>query len=264
MKDINELLTQGYNFNLGKYLSDGWEYYKKGAGNYIGFTIIFFVIVFMVAILPFVNLLTSIIEYTLVAGLYIYTRNMLKGKGDFPTFFHGFNSFGQIVLFTLVLIAFMVPAFIIFFIYLIPEGFFTALIQGNYGEIEYLMEDFIYMLEDNLGRIILMYLLLLAYIAFLYISYSFTLILIVERGLNFWDAMETSRKVIAKNFFSFLLMYILMGIMISVGVIMTCGLGIFIAFPYSYLVVFAAYNDIIGPETSEMEESVNELGSEPE
>ncbi|MEN8249293.1 MAG: hypothetical protein ABFS32_10215 [Bacteroidota bacterium] len=260
MKDINEVLTHGYEFRMGKYFSNGWNFYKEGLGNYLGFTIIFLVITIVIALIPFVNLLNSIIQYALVAGLYIYTRNMLNNKGDFPQFFQGFNSFGQIFLFALVLFAFALPAVIVFVIYLIPEGLINDLIMGDVDP-QYIAEDILYMFEENMGMIGLMYMLLLAYFAYLYISYSFTLILIVDRNMNFWDAMETSRKVVAKNFFSFLGMYILMFIMITFGVLFTCGLGIFIAIPFSYLVVFSAYNDIIGPEKDQIEESIEEFGS---
>ena len=91
MKNTDDLLTYGYEFNLGKYFQDGWELYKKGAGNYIGFTIVFFIIVMMLIFVPFVNMLVTVVEYVLIAGVFIYTRNLTLNKGEFSNFFEGFK-----------------------------------------------------------------------------------------------------------------------------------------------------------------------------
>ena len=114
MKNTDELLTNGYEFNMAKYMGDGWELFKKGAGNYIGFSIVFFIIILVLAFIPFVNLLVSIFEYVLLSGIFIYSRNLLSDKGEFANFFEGFNSFGQIFLFTIVLFLFTMPALAVF------------------------------------------------------------------------------------------------------------------------------------------------------
>jgi hypothetical protein len=259
MKNTDELLTNGYDFNMGKYMGDGWDLFKKGAGSYIGFTVVFFVIVMVLVFIPFVNLLVSVFEYVLIAGIFIYSRNLINGKGEFSNFFEGFNSFGQIFLFMLVLFLFTMPALIIFVIYLLPEGFMNSAING-FSDAEYLAEELIASFQENLGAIVFLYIAMLLYIMYLYISYSFTLILIVDRKMRFWDAMELSRKVIAKNFLSFFGMYILLWVMISFGVVITCGLGTLIAIPYINLVIFSAYNNIIGPEEDMMAQKIEEFG----
>jgi hypothetical protein len=246
MKNTDDLLLYGYEFNLGKYFQDGWELYKKGAGNYIGFTIVFFIIVMMLVFVPFVNMLVTVIEYVLIAGIFIYTRNLTLNKGEFSNFFEGFQSFVQILLFTLTLLALMIPAIIIFFVYLIPEGFMNEMLNGYPDDPEYIIESFLAMFEANTGAIIFLYLVMMLYIMYLYISYSFTLLNIVDRKMKFWDAMELSRKVVSKNFWWFFVMYLIMTVMIPIVVIMTCGLGIVVGLPFTYTVIFAAYNDIMG------------------
>lgn len=261
MKNTDELLTNGYDFNMGKYMGDGWDLFKKGAGNYIGFTIVFFIIVTVLVFIPFVNLLVSVFEYVLLSGIFIYSRNLLNDKGEFSNFFEGFNSFGQIFLFAIVLFLFTMPALVVFIIYLIPAGFVDAAMNG-FEDAEYLAEELIANFSENLGAIVFLYLAMLLYMLYLYISYSFTLILIVDRKMRFWDAMELSRKVIAKNFFSFFGMYIILGIMVTFGVILTCGLGMLVAIPYMNTVIFSAYNNILGPEEDMMEQKTEELGSD--
>ena len=263
MKNTDELLTNGYDFNMGKYMGDAWDLFKKGAGSYIGFTVVFFVIVMVLVFIPFVNLLVSIFEYVLLSGIFIYSRNLLSDKGEFSNFFEGFNSFGQIFLFALVLFLFTMPALVVFIIYLIPDGFVNSAMNG-FTDVEYLAEEFIAGIMENLGAIVFLYLAMILYMMYLYISYSFTIVLIVDRNMSFWDAMELSRKVIAKNFFSFFGMYILLGVLVSFGTIITCGLGMLIAIPYMNTVIFSAYNSIIGPEEDMFEQRTEEVGDSSE
>ena len=263
MKNTDELLTNGYDFNMGKYMGDGWDLFKKAAGNYIGFTVVFFVLVMVLVFIPFVNLLVSVFEYVLIAGFFIYSRNLLNGKAEFANFFEGFNSFGQIFLFMVVLFLFTMPAVVIFVLYLLPEGFMTAAING-FPDAQSMAEEVLANFKENTGAIVFLYLAMIIYILYLYISYSFALVLIVDRNMQFWDAMELSRKVIAKNFFSFFGMYVVLGLLVTIGVIVTCGLGMLIAIPYMYLVVFSAYDNIMGPEDNNILAEAEDFGGSVE
>ena len=259
MKNTDDLLTNGYDFTMGKYMSDGWALFKKGAGNYIGFTIVFFVLVIVMSLIPFVNLLVSVFEYILMAGIFIYSRNLLNDKGEFSNFFEGFNSFGQIFLFMLVLLVFMIPAIAIFLIYIIPTGFIDSALNG-FENAEYMAEELIATFQNRTGSIVFLYAALILYTLYIYVSYSFTLVLIVDRNMQFWNAMELSRKIVAKNFFSFFGMYILLGLMVFFGVLFTCGLGALVAIPYMNIVVFSAYDNIMGSENDTMEQKIEEFG----
>jgi uncharacterized membrane protein len=267
MSKIDEVITYGYKFDMGRYMSTGWDNFKQGAGNYVGFTVLYFIIIFMVflasIVIPFVNIVSTAIQYALIAGLFIFTRNMLNGRENFGDFFNGFSNFGQIILFWLVFILFMMPAFIVFVIYLIPEDFISAIMSGNQDP-QFWADIFENMFAERVGSIVFLYLALILYLIYLYVSYSFTLVLIADRGLGFWEAMESSRKVISKNFFYFLGMYIVMAVLLTIGTAITCGLGVLILLPYFYNVVFAAYDDIIGPEADENidDQTIEEFGSE--
>jgi len=74
----------------------------------------------------------------------------------------------------------------------------------------------------------------------------------VDSKLEFWQAMEVSRKVIGKKFFMFLLMFLIIGIVAGIATAVTCGLGMFVVFPYIYCVVFAAYDDILKPQDDQL------------
>ena len=173
MKNTDDLLANGYDFNMGKYMGDGWDLFKKGAGNYIGFTVIFFVSVMVLVFIPFVNMLVSVFESVLLAGIFIYSRNLLNDKGEFANFFDGFKSFAQILLFMLVMLVFVMPAMVIFVLYLLPEGFMSSALSG-FSDMEYLAEEMAASFQDRFWSILFLYLAMLIYILYLYVSYSFT------------------------------------------------------------------------------------------
>ncbi|MEI8348067.1 MAG: hypothetical protein WCG27_11410 [Pseudomonadota bacterium] len=78
---------------------------------------------------------------------------------------------------------------------------------------------------------------------YLAVSWVFTFLIIIDKKMDFWPAMELSRKVVGKNFWPFLgLMAINFAIMIA-G-LLCLGVGIFVAFPLMVGSVSYAYEEI--------------------
>ncbi|OQX88804.1 hypothetical protein B6D60_01050 [candidate division KSB1 bacterium 4484_87] len=77
--------------------------------------------------------------------------------------------------------------------------------------------------------------------------YMFTFPLILEKNLDFWEAMETSRKVVQKNIFEFSVFMFLMYILLLIGFLLI-GIGFLIALPITFAATAAAYRDIFGLE----------------
>lgn len=94
---------------------------------------------------------------------------------------------------------------------------------------------------------------------YLAVAYSFVSPLIALGGLEFWPAMETSRKVITKNWFSVFLFLLVLGL-IFLGGVLALGIGIFVAYPIAYCIIYAAFEDIFGQDV--MGDVINEIGSE--
>lgn len=65
---------------------------------------------------------------------------------------------------------------------------------------------------------------------YLAVSYSFAIPLIVDQNLDFWEAMETSRKTVSKCWGSVFALLILNGLVALLG-ILCFGVGIFVALP---------------------------------
>ena len=262
------LIDSGYTFDMGKILGKGWDIFKEGAGSFIGFTLVYFILsigisfalTIMLFFIPGANILGQFINYALLAGIYVFCRNLLNKRDQFGDFFEGFKSFGQIALFLIVITLFMIPVFGLIFAYIFPWELFAQALTGDVDP--YIVEEWSYSLLDNLGNFFLIWLVAMAIYAYIAISYSFTLPLIVDQKFGFWEAMETSRKVIAKRFFNFLGMWIILGILAPIAIVITCGLGIFVVFPYFRTVNFAAYDMIMQPTADTMQSDVEEFGQQ--
>ncbi len=78
------------------------------------------------------------------------------------------------------------------------------------------------------------------------VAWAFTLMLIADKGLDFWPAMELSRRVISKHWWKFLLLFIVLGLIELAG-FLACIIGILVAAPIAMAALAYAYEDIFGP-----------------
>ncbi len=77
--------------------------------------------------------------------------------------------------------------------------------------------------------------------------YMFAMPLIIEKKMDFWQAMETSRKVVAQNLFELSIFMLLLYILLFLGVLLV-GVGFLVALPVVFAAIAYAYADLIGLE----------------
>lgn len=82
---------------------------------------------------------------------------------------------------------------------------------------------------------------------YLSVAYSFTVPFIVQKQMHFWQAMETSRRLISNNWFSFFGLLLVLGLINIVGAILLL-VGLLVTIPWTFLTIAAAYFDIVGFE----------------
>jgi uncharacterized membrane protein len=78
---------------------------------------------------------------------------------------------------------------------------------------------------------------------YLAVSWYFALPLLIDRQLSFWEAMELSRKVIAKHWFIAFGFMLVMGL-VSVAGVIACCIGLFVTVPIALVALMYAYEDI--------------------
>lgn len=78
---------------------------------------------------------------------------------------------------------------------------------------------------------------------FLSVSWIFSMPLVIDRGMGFWDAMEFSRKAVAKHWFMVFALLIVVGLLALAGAL-ACCIGVLVAVPLGWIALMYAYEDI--------------------
>ena len=80
---------------------------------------------------------------------------------------------------------------------------------------------------------------------YLAVAYFFTYLLILDHKLEFWPAMEVSRRVITANWFWMFLLIIAAGILSALGLVILF-IGYVLTAPIFYAAIAASYEQLIG------------------
>lgn len=80
---------------------------------------------------------------------------------------------------------------------------------------------------------------------YLAVAYLFAVLLVADRDLEFWPALEDSRKFITRQWFSFFVLALLLFLANAIGALLF-GIGLLISIPFSVAVITVAYHHLIG------------------
>jgi len=75
--------------------------------------------------------------------------------------------------------------------------------------------------------------------------YKFTYLFIVDKRMDFWQAMEASHAVVKRDYVGFTLFLVLMALVDILGAL-CCIVGIFVAIPVTFAAITVAYKEIVG------------------
>lgn len=249
-KSLESVLTDGYSFNMGDYINKGFKLFGNDAGSYIGFTLVSFVISFVVGLIPFLGTIAGLfVSPALNGGWYIFGQKHNSGQQrSFSNFFDAFKNppWIQLVLGSLVssiFIALAAAVIIVPAVIFLGAGFITDIMSlQNNTDPDEVMAIFAAIFTGKIFLTILLAALIASLVAALYI---FMPQFIIFRGMAFWDAMEASRKVVMKNYIQVVLFLIVLSIIAFIGALL-CGLGLLVAIPLFFLAVHSAFEDIMG------------------
>jgi serine/threonine protein kinase/tetratricopeptide (TPR) repeat protein len=132
--------------------------------------------------------------------------------------------------------------------------YFLKLIRGERPAFETLFAGFsnrfLHLFLGNFIGTLLVLLGLLCFILpgiYLSTAWLFTLALIIDKRLDFWPAMELSRKVITRHWWKFFGFAIVLFLLKLTGLVF-CVIGFFIAGPIVHAAFLYAYEDIFGAD----------------
>ena len=78
---------------------------------------------------------------------------------------------------------------------------------------------------------------------YLAVAWIFAVPLVIDKRMDFWDAMELSRKIVNKHFWIVLGLILLVGLISAAGLV-ACCVGIFVTTSIGYVALMYAYEDI--------------------
>jgi hypothetical protein len=252
---INEqqLLEREYRVEIGTCLERGWNLFKNNAGPIVGATLLaglVFIAGYAVTtvasmVVPMMNFLNVIIQPLymgpLTGGVLWYFLRLARGEaatvGDV---FAGFSRcFMQLFLAslvqTLLVIACMIPVGIV-----AAVGFYT-MSQGGRGGNPFASGAGIGLIIG----IVIAGLITLVAIVYLTICWTHSLLLIIDKRMNFWPAMRLAQKLVSKTWgnWGMTFLFLLVGGIISGAGLLACGVGLLVTFPLFYAMTVYFYDD---------------------
>jgi len=241
-----DILSRDYDLDIGGCISGGWDLLKNNFGVLFGGVAIYFLIVLgcsLFAQIPIIGLLGTaasiVITGPLMGGVYyLFVQAIRRQPVSVGDVFAGFRkSFVQLflgyIVIALLAAACFLPAGVVAGITLIP-----AIVSHQ---------------EPSAGQVGLAVgacLVCLIPVIYLSISWIFSLPLIIDKGLTFWPAMEISRKMVGKHWWTMLGFLIVCGLINLVGVL-ACCIGVLFTCPIVFGAMMYAYERIFSSSTAQ-------------
>ena len=262
---IQELIDHGYNFDIGKYISDGFEILKKEIGLFIAYTLIVALILGMASMFSslfqiaapdsiglmltgqfITQILTQLVAPPLMAG-YLLVAHKIHNREvvEFGDFFKGFDYFAQLITQAFILLGISILLCIPLLLLIFIMGGFSLFGFEDFGGLQVTI-------------IVLTGLVIFIVYIYVYVSYLFAPSLIIFGDMKAWDAMEASRKIVGKNFWMIFGFGFVMGLLIIGGYI-ACCIGLLFTLPLIQTSMYAAVKDVLGFDRPENEEDHNDI-----
>ena len=241
-----------YELDMGGCISRGWELVKGNMGVLFVSTLVYLLIegaIGAVAQIPIVGAAFSIgnfvISGPLMGGVfYLFLRAIRNEPAEIGDIFSGFRrAFAQLFLGTLVqgllLGACMLPFIVIFIVKIIPlAGQLQHLQPGTVPD-----KETVAALESVIFSCLPLLLICAIPATYLGICWKFTLPLIVDRQIDFWTAMGTSRKMVRKHWWQIFGLIILISLLNLAGICLCC-VGLLFTIPIGIAALMFAYETI--------------------
>jgi len=229
---LARVTAREYSVDIGSCLARAWELTKANFWLLVGATLVVHLCQGAAGAIPILGYCAGpVLQGPLMGGLYLlYLKLARKEDGQFGDAFSGFSNFVQLMLAsvvaTVIMYAWFLPAVVCFFFSAQSHNESLMVVSG------------------------ILALAALPGAAYFGIAWLFTFLLIVDKKYEFWTAMNVSRKIINKCWWSMLGLMIVVALVQIVGFLALC-LGMLVTITLLYGVVVYAYEDIIRGESTQ-------------
>lgn len=204
---INRLANEGYEFKTNQYIQEGFAIYKKSPFSFIGFLLVTGAIYITCGLIP--TFIGSIIysvalSPTLAVGNYIVSHKIMQRRHtEFSDFFKGFDFLTQLVLLNLATTFIFIILFTPSIIEIYKSGLYDWYLDFLNNPLEPPID-----LPPVSEKTSLIFLLNLIPVIYLSNAYSWASLFVVFHSMNFWDALESSRRVISKKWLTVFMLFL--------------------------------------------------------
>ena len=213
---------------IGSCLSRSWALYKREFGLIFVTTLVINIASSAASGIPYIGILIGLaLNGVLFGGLYWFFLKLIRGqKAELADAFAGFQvAFVPLMLASLVSgILILIVVGIIALPMLITWIPLLIKFSKDPG-----MDPDVFMPLLGAGTILNIVLCGLVAMA-LYLFWVFAFPLIIDKRMQFWEALETSRKAVMSNFVSVFGLF-LVGALLTVAGILACCIGVFFTLP---------------------------------
>ena len=227
----------GYQISIGSVLARAWATVGANFWPCVGVTLLVYLAMMVSQQIPCIGFFASfVMTGPLFGGLYLYFLRQLRGQpAVLADAFSGFNKphFGRLALTSTVVTLITIAVMAV----LIGPG-----VALNWSAIQEKSST------PPIGFIVWC---LVAVLPLMYLSVAwlFSYALVIDRGLEFWPAMQLSRKVVNMNLGGWFLFILVLGLLSMAGVLALC-VGIFVVLPVSMCSLMVIYEDIFSPRST--------------
>ncbi len=253
--NIQESIAKSSSPKVTDYFSQGFNIFFKKPWLFVGFTLIFFALNFGLSAIPLGGLVFGIFfQPLLMIGLLVVAdRINYQEEVAFSNFFDGFKGdMGKVIVANLLMfLMFLVP------IALLISGFVSVLgldnlIAAASQKPEDVDIESITNFSAAAGVMIFLGVVLIMYIG---LSYTFVLHMLRFKNLTGWQALEASRKLVAKHFFSIFL-FALLGAVVNLAGILLLVVGLFVTIPATLIATYVAFDDMVLARDADAEDEI--------
>ena len=217
-----------YQIDVGGLVGRAWELVKANLGICIGVVALVYVCLIAASVIPCVGTVLQLaVQGPLMGGLYWFFLKLIRREGaTVNDAFAGFSR-GYLQLF----LAALVPS-LLAGLCMLPG--FAMIFAGA-------------AMKMNISPIIIGIAFFIGLIPAVYISvcWVFTIPLVMDKQIGFWEAMELSRKVVTLRWGNYFVLLLVCGLITFVGLLALC-VGILVAAPVAIAALAYAYDEIFG------------------
>lgn len=239
---LQEAIYNGYDFNISQYIKEGFDIFKQNIGGFIAYFFVYGAILTIMGLIPILgNIASIIIGPPLAVGWYLVAHKIQKRETtEFGDFFKGFDFIGPLILVSIVSSLIYVTTLIPFFI---ANGALFQQLSDIYAGVEYDLDP-----DFPTWTILLM-----LPIFYLSVAWRWAPMFVVFYKFGFWEALETSRQLVTKKWFSHFA-FMLLFMLFALGGMLALVIGLLFVIPMILAMDYAAFADVTGLMEAESKE----------